>query len=281
MTAMTAPGAAPRASRVPRINGKQTFGRALRSEWIKLRSLRSTWITSAIAMAITVLFGAGIAIAESRSSEYSAQAADAIVQGTSFGQIAIAVLAALIITGEFSSGQIRSTLAATPHRSRVFAAKAVIMALFSFLLGSLSVFLAWAFSAPFMGDHAASLTDGEYAGYIWGAGLGFVAIALLSMALGFIFRSTAGAISLVVVLLFVVTIPLSVMATQWDWAGKLMAFMPLQAVVAITDPFSRGTSWGSLEAGSFLQHWQGVVVACAWFVIPMAIAYVVFSRRDA
>ncbi|SHJ31843.1 ABC-2 type transport system permease protein [Actinomyces denticolens] len=278
MTALTAPGAARRATRAPRINGRQTFGRALHSEWIKLRSLRSTWVTSAITMSITVLFGAGITIAFGKSSdpELAAEAADGIINGTPFGQIAVAVLAALIITGEYASGQIRSTLTATPHRSQVFAAKALVTAIFTFLLGAVSVLLAWAISAPFIGDHAVPLTDAEYAGYIWGAGLGFAAIALMSLALGFIFRSTAGAISLVVVLLFVITIPFSLLSARFEWAQNVAETLPTNAVIALTDPFSRTASWNG-----FLEHWQGVLVSCAWFVIPMIIAYAVFSRRDA
>ncbi|WP_159625074.1 ABC transporter permease subunit [Actinomyces sp. zg296] len=278
MTAPSTPGAARRTTRAQRINGKQTFGRALRSEWLKLRTLRSTWVTSAITMIITVLFGAGIAIVFGRSSQsdLTAQAADTIIAGTSFGQIAVAVLAALIITGEYASGQIRSTLTAIPHRSQVLAAKALVTAAFSFLLGAVSILLAWAISAPFIGDHAVSLTNAEYAGYIWGAGLGFAAIALMSLALGFIFRSTAGAISLAVVLLFVITIPLSLLSARFEWAKNLAELLPGNAVLALTDPFSRARSWSG-----FLDHWQAALVACAWFIIPMIIAYVIFSRRDA
>ncbi|GGO99675.1 ABC transporter permease subunit [Actinomyces gaoshouyii] len=278
MTAPTTPGTARRATRAPRINGKQTFGRALRSEWLKLRTLRSTWIASAITMSITVLFGAGITIAFgiSSNSDLPANAADNIAAGTPFGQIAVAVLAALMITGEYASGQIRSTLTATPHRSQVFAAKSLVTAIFAFLLGAVSVLLAWAISAPFIGDHAVSLTDAEYAGYIWGAGLGFAAIALMGLALGFIFRSTAGAISLAVVLLFVITIPFSILSLRFEWAMNLAETLPGNAVLALTDPFARAHSWSG-----FLNHWQAALVSCAWFIIPTIIAYTVFSRRDA
>ncbi|WP_366180453.1 ABC transporter permease subunit [Actinomyces timonensis] len=278
MTAPTTPGAARRAARATRINGKQTFVRALRSEWLKFRSLRSTWVTSAIAMIITVLFGVGITVAYGRASEsdLATGAADNIAAGTPFGQIAVAVLAALLITGEYASGQIRSTLTAIPHRPQVFAAKSLVTAVFAFLLGAVSILLTWAISTPLIGDHAVSLTDAEYAGYIWGAGLGFAAIALMSLALGFIFRSTAGAISLAVVLLFIITIPFALLSERFEWARNLSEALPGNAVVALTDPFARVRSWDG-----FLTHWQAVLVSCAWFIIPLIIAYALFSRRDA
>ena len=87
-----------------RIQGRQTILHAIRSEWIKICSLRSTWATSFLTVAITVLFSAGVTIGLGRTEGYEDMARYNITAGIMFGQIVVAVLAALVITGEYSSG---------------------------------------------------------------------------------------------------------------------------------------------------------------------------------
>ena len=263
-----------------RIQGRQTVLRSIRAEWIKIWSLRSTWVTSFIAIALTVLFGVGVVISYAHTAGEEAEAAHKITSGTSFGQIAVAVLGALIITGEYASGQIRSSLAAVPHRGRLLLSKAVVLAVISFILGSVSVFLAWAISKPFIGEHARSLTDFHYAGYIWGSGLTFVGIALMTLGIGFLLRSTAGAITVVVSLLFVVSVPLYLAAGKWDWANKVIGCLPSTVSGAVSDPFHLSTQWGG-DAVQFLTQGQAIAVFVAWAIVPLSAAWFVFSRRDA
>ena len=117
---------APAQQRAPRrrVQAKQTFFSVFRSEWSKLASLRSTWITAAIASLITIGISVLIMAQYSGMKGYADKAANYLTVGSSFGQIAVAVLGALLITGEYSSGQIRSSLAAVLRRGRLFAAKA-------------------------------------------------------------------------------------------------------------------------------------------------------------
>ena len=263
-----------------RIQGRQTILRSARSEWIKFWTLRSTWITSFIAIALTVLFGAGLAASLGQSEEYQDKAMNLITSGLTFGQIVVAVLGALIITGESSSGQIRSSLAAVPRRGRLLLSKAVVLSVSSFLLGSVSIFLSWAISKPFLGEHAGSLTDSHYFGHIWGSGLVFVGIALMTLGLGFLLRSTAGAITVVVSLLFVITIPLQLAASKWEWINKVIGCLPSTVSESVSDPFQRTTEWGA-QGVQFLSHGQAVAVFAAWALVPLIIAWFVFSRRDA
>ena len=263
-----------------RIQGRQTVLRSARSEWIKFWTLRSTWITSFIAIALTVLFGAGLAAALGQSEEYQDRAMNLITSGLTFGQIVVAVLGALIITGEYSSGQIRSSLAAVPRRGRLLLSKAVVLSVSSFLLGSVSVFLSWAISKPFLGEHAGSLTDSHYFGHIWGSGLVFVGIALMTLGIGFLLRSTAGAITVVVSLLFVITIPLQLAASKWEWINKVIGCLPSTVSSAVSDPFQNATQWGG-DGVQFLSHGQAIAVFVAWALVPLIAAWVVFSRRDA
>ena len=262
------------------IQGRQTILRSARSEWIKFWTLRSTWITSFIAIALTVLFGAGLAASLGQSEEYQDKAMNLITSGLTFGQIVVAVLGALIITGEYSSGQIRSSLAAVPRRGRLLLSKAVVLSVSSFLLGSVSIFLSWAISKPFLGEHAGSLTDSHYFGHIWGSGLVFVGIALMTLGLGFLLRSTAGAITVVVSLLFVITIPLQLAASKWEWINKVIGCLPSTVSESVSDPFQRTTEWGA-QGVQFLSHGQAVAVFAAWALVPLIIAWFVFSRRDA
>lgn len=264
----------------PRIQGRQTILRSVRAEWIKFWSLRSTWITSFITIALTVLFGAGLTIVLGRTEEYQDTAKNLITQGLTFGQIVVAVLGALIITGEYSSGQIRSSLAAVPRRGQLLMSKAVVLAIVSFLLGSVSVFLSWAISKPFLGEHAGSLTDSHYAGHIWGSGLVFAVIALMALGLGFLLRSTAGTITVIVSLLFIISGPLQLAASRWEWLFKVVGCLPSIVSEAVSDPFQRTTVWGG-QGPQFLSHGQAIAVFAAWAIIPLIVAWFVFSRRDA
>ena len=264
----------------PGIQGRQTLLRSVRAEWIKFWSLRSSWITSFITITLTVLFGAGLTAVLGRTEEYQDTAKNLITQGLTFGQVVVAVLGALIITGEYSSGQIRSSLAAVPHRGRLLLSKAVVLSVISFILGSVSVFLSWAISKPFIGEHAGSLTDSHYAGHIWGSGLAFVGIALMTLGIGFLLRSTAGAITVVVSLLFVISVPLQLAASKWDWANKVIGCLPSTVSGAVSDPFQRTTEWGG-QGAQFLTHGQAIAVFAAWAIVPLIAAWFVFSRRDA
>ena len=266
----TPTGPAPRPAR-SRIQGRQTLLRSVHAEWIKFWSLRSTWITSFITIALTVLFGAGLTAAFGQSEQYQDAAKDFITQGLTFGQVVVAVLGALIITGEYSSGQIRSSLAAVPKRGQLLASKAVVLAIVSFLLGSLSVFLSWAISKPFIGEHAGSLTDSHYAGHIWGSGLVFAVIALMALGLGFLLRSTAGTVTVIVSLLFIISGPLQLAASKWPWIFKIIGCLPSTVAEAVSDPFQRTTEWGG-QGAQFLTHGQA---------IPLITAWIIFSRRDA
>ena len=265
-----------------RIQGRQTILHAISSEWIKICSLRSTWVTSFLTVAITVLFSAGATIGFGRIEGYEDMARYNITLGVTFGQVVVAVLAALVITGEYSSGQIRSSLAAVPRRGRLLWAKALVISFVAFLLGSLSTLLSWAISAPFLGEHAGSLTDSHYLGFIWGSGLAYVGIALMTLGFGFLLRSTAGSITVVTVLLFVINLPLQFMAQKWDWARKVMGVLPNTVSAPASDPFQLSQQWGSADdLRLFLQHSQAVLVFAAWAIIPVLVGWFFFAKRDA
>jgi putative integral membrane transport protein len=258
------------------ITGRQTLLRSIAAEWVKFWTLRSTWITSFVAVALIVLFSAGTAIGFAQSEKYLEVGKLMITFGLTFGRIVVAVLGALIITGEYASGQIRSSLAAVPRRGRLLLSKAVVLSVVAFLLGSGSVLLSWAISKPFLGEYAGSLTDWDYSAYILGSGLDCVGIALMALGIGFLLRSTAGAITMIVSLLFVADLPLQMMSQKWEWAGKLMECLPRSVAAALSD---LSINWS--DGAHFLTQGQAIAIFAAWAIIPVIAAWLVFSRRDA
>ena len=134
-----------------------------------------------------------------------------------------------------------------------------------------------------MGDEAPSFSDTHIVGFIWGTGLAFAGIALLSLGMGYLVRSTAGAITVVVILLFIISIPLSLMAMKWHWAANVSSVMPSSVVQSVTDPFtvSGQTTWADTNPSLFLTHTQAVLIFGAWVLVPLIAGWFVFSKRDA
>lgn len=262
--------------------GRQTFGRAVRAEWIKLTTLRSTWITSLLTILLTTGTGVALAVAYANAETPDPTAWQSLPAGTMFGEIVVAVLGALVITGEYSSGQIRSSLAAVPRRTRLVLAKALVIGTWSFLLGAISILAAWAIATPLMHAGTIPLTDHRMLGFVWGTGLGYAGIALMSLGLGLLLRSTAGAITVVVTLLFVIQIPLQLASMKWDWAVKAGEIIPSTSINAVIDPFSVQVQWAE-HAGSamWLTHAAAAAVFTAWALVPLLLAWAVFTRRDA
>ena len=262
-------------------SARQTLVRAVRSEWIKLRTLRSTWVTAVITLFTTTGIGALATVITSKPEYFGSDSWKMTILGAPFGQIVVAVLGALVITGEYSSGQIRSSLAAVPRRSRLFWAKAMVMTVWSFALGAVSILLTWALSAPLIGERAISLTNHEFLGYVWGTGLAYAGIGLMALGLGFLLRSTAGAITVVSSLLFILNLPLSIASNFWSWAGKALYLTPSVTVSAVIDPFSVQSNWAEGSTAPWIGHSAAVAVFAAWAIVPLAIAAVVFTHRDA
>ena len=114
-----------------------TFVRALRSEWIKLSTLRSTWWSIGIAAALTI----GIAVLVAGAVNVPGfEPIQAVVTPFQFTMLLAGIIGAIAVTGEYSTGMIRSTLAADPVRGSVLAAKATVVAVFLFI-ASLVIFI--------------------------------------------------------------------------------------------------------------------------------------------
>lgn len=262
-------------------SARQTLVRAIRSEWIKLRTLRSTWVTAVITLFMTTGIGTLATVITSNPKYFGSDSWKTAILGAPFGQIVVAVLGALVITGEYSSGQIRSSLAAVPRRSRLFWAKATVMTVWSFALGALSILLIWALSTPLIGERATSLTNHKFLGYVWGTGLAYAGIGLMALGLGFLMRSTAGSITVVSSLLFILNLPLSIASNFWSWAGKALYLTPSVTISAVTDPFSVQSNWAAGSPAPWISHSAAVAVFAAWVLVPLLAGWIAFTSRDA
>ena len=185
---------------------------ALASEWLKLRSVRSTWyILAAVAAFVVLLAGFAFYVGslwdglppERRVTLRAAQPEQIILLPV---QICMAVLGVLAFTSEYATGMIRSTFTALPHRIVVTAAKAAVVAAVALVVGQVSVLGTFLIGRAIIGDRpirgfTAPLS--EELPKMLATGMSVVGLALIGLGLGAVLRSTAGAVVSVVLLLFV------------------------------------------------------------------------------
>nr|WP_255371623.1 ABC transporter permease [Cellulosimicrobium sp. CUA-896] len=197
--------------------------------------------------------------------------------GYSFAQLVVAVLGALTITGEYSTGMIRSTFSAVPTRLPAFAAKSIVLAVVTFVVSALGVVASYLVALPFLSGTSLEVdlgAEGTMRAFI-GTPLYLAAIAVLSVALGAIIRNSAGTIFGLVALLLVV--PSILQAIPTDWVRDLAQFLPSTAGERLVI----GDAMNGMGTEFILGPWQGFAVLVGWVVVAWAVAAVVLKRRDA
>ena len=271
-----------------------TFGGILRSEWIKLMSLRSTiWcyaILVFLTLGLSALFGSTISI-EGASLDHDSQQAFAIQAATlsvGMSQLVVAVLGALVITGEYGTGMIRSTLTAVPSRLPALFGKIVVFGLVTFVISLVAIVLSALLSAPLLAGNGIDVDfgDGAYWAALVGAA-GFLALTgIFATAIGTIVRNSAGAIA--IVLGFVLVLPTVVevfaLITKSEWVANLGTFLPSNAGARMYAYVSESAAAANPMLGLdrvVLEPWQGALVLVAWVVALLALASVLLKRRDA
>jgi ABC-2 type transport system permease protein len=254
------------------------FREVARMEWLKLRSVRSTWWTllvfaaAMISLAVLVMMHQHWA-AMSAAERASFDPANDSFAGLSIGQLAIGVLGVLVITSEFSSGMIRATFAAAPRRPLVLAAKAAIVAAVTLTAGEILAFAAFAVGEAVLKAPAphASLAQPGVLRAVLMAGAYPALIGLLGLGLGALIRHTAGAICAVAGVLFalpLILVPLgtSIQNSVGQFMPMLMAENSLTAVKPVAHSLSPGVAFGLL---------------CLYAVAALAAGGWALSRRDA
>ncbi|MGH9094600.1 MAG: ABC transporter permease, partial [Acidimicrobiales bacterium] len=240
---------------------RASFFDVVRSEWTKLRTVRSTWYTLAATAVLAIGIGALIAAAASGQFDKASPSTRASWDptaisdsGVALAQIAIAVLGVLSITAEYSTGMIRSSLLAVPRRVRVLVAKVLVFAVVGVVVGEVLCFVSFYLGQALIQNNGAPyvhLGDPQVLRAVIGSGLYLAALGLLGMALGFLVRNTALSIVLVVVIAFV--LPSVGAALPTNLRHSFEKFWPTQAGGQVGNVY---------RAAHTLSPWVGFLELC-------------------
>lgn len=254
-----------------------TQGQVIRSEWIKLRTVRSSWFV----LGVTVLgiAGFGLLVSYVSNAHWSTMSASSRADfspinqdliGVNLAELTIGVLGVLAATGEYSTGLIRATFAAVPRRLPVLAAKASVLAAVTFAVCLVTVLLTYVGGQALLGSHGISLGHPVAVRAVLGATLYLTAVAVLGLGLGFLVRSTAAGIATLIGILLV--LPVIVNALPGSSAGSVGRYLPSTA----------GRALFIMNAGhAILSPWTGFGIFLLYVAIVVGAAAVTLRRRDA
>jgi ABC-type transport system involved in multi-copper enzyme maturation permease subunit len=257
-----------------------TYGRVLASEWTKLRTLRSTlWSLLAGVVAMAGLGPAVAAVQMSRWSHLGLEerarfdAVNSGVGGYHLAQLAIGVLGVLVITGEYSTGMIRSSFMAVPRRLPVLWAKIAVFAAVTFVLMLASTLVSFYAVQAIVTQHHQQVTLGSPHALraVVGTALFLTVLGALAVGLGALVRNTAGGIASFVGLLFV--LPGIVALLPASTADAVNPYLPLNAGFAVAT--------STFENSHHLAPWAGLAVFVGYAILAVGIAAIGLVRRDA
>ncbi|WP_441246300.1 ABC transporter permease [Kitasatospora sp. McL0602] len=257
---------------------KVTGSRVLRAEWAKLWSLRSTWITLGLSLLFLIAFGL-IAAANYSPGEFhhgpGGEAKDAVglaLAGLDFAQLAIGVLGVLITAGEYSTGMIRSTLAAVPTRLPVLWSKAATYGVIALVLATVGALVAFLGGESFLHgkDIALTFSSSGVLRSLFGAGVYLALVGVLGVALGALVRSVAGGIGLLVVSLMLLPVLTGLLPTTLK--NDLSPYLPGNA---------GGSVFALHHAANTLTPGAGLAVFAGWVALALAGAAWRLKRSDA
>ena len=260
--------------------GRVSLRTSSASEWIKVRTLRSTWWTLFVTLFIVV--GLGTLFSAVHAHRFVQPGSDDLevirdptqvsLRGIYLGQLALGVLGVLVVSGEYATGMIRASLTAIPHRWPVLAAKAVVVAAVTFVVAEAAAFAAFLLGQAALSSthYQANLSTPGAVRACIGAGVYLTIIALLGVGLGFILRSTAGGIASLVGIVLI--LPLLAQALPSPYSTDVSKYLPLSAGTQIISVH---------QDSSALSPWTGIAVAAAYALTALVAGLYVLQRRDA
>jgi ABC-2 type transport system permease protein len=257
-----------------------TFPRVLTAEWIKFRSVRSTlWtlpITAVAMVGMSVLQAWGLTTID---ETLPITAAEIVTGGWFFAQLSVAVLAILSISGEYSTGMIRSSFTSVPRRLPVLAAKAMVVFVAVAVVSLVAVALSWPAALPFLDQLGLTvdLGDADTVRILLGTPLYLGTIGLFAFAVGALVRHSAGALAAVLGMLLVVENVFA--ALPFRFFELVSPFLPSTAGGRLlTD---EGSAVAMATNGPHLTPWEGYGVLAIWVAVLLTAAAVLMRRRDA
>ena len=256
------------------------FPQLLRSEWTKFTSLRSSWWSLAamtvVSIGFTVLATAVLTsewktLGATTQGQYRTDTVGLILQpGAQWGQLAAGVLGVLLMSSEFSTGMIRSTVLATPRRTPVLAAKAVVFGTLLFVLGELVSLVCFLIGSQVTSAHASvSLTDPTTLRAVLLYGVYLALTGVIALCVGTLVRHSAGAVAVIVAVGFV--LPPALNAIPGTLGGKLAGALPAGTSVMLSSGHNSSNAYTTLQA---------VLILAGWTVLMLLLARVSLRRRD-
>lgn len=258
---------------------------AVRAEWTKLRSVRSTtWMLFAafgVSVLLSVLGTANTHTDGTCASPNGDGCRDVVaisVAGTYLGELIIAALAVLTVTSEYTTGMIRTTFVADPRRRRVLVTRAAVVMAIVFVIGLITAVTSFLLGRPLLtgngftaahGYGYTDLLDSTVARAVVGTALFLTLVALLGLGVGTIVRHTAGAVATVLGLLLLPVVAAAVLSQK------------LGDAILKSTPVA-GLAIERSARGDFpISPWPGLAVMCGWALAAGAIGLVLVARRDA
>jgi ABC-2 type transport system permease protein len=250
------------------------FSGILRSEWIKLHSLWSTGWLYASVIAISLALGAlAPSLVEDAATASRAEVIEVTASGAAFGilfsQLVVAALGVISMTGEYSTGQIKSSLTAVPRRLRVLGAKATILFVSSFIVGVVSAAGGAAVAAAILASRGGPVTLAEpevFASVLW-TGFYLAMVAVFSLGIGTVIRNTGGGIATALAVILVLPIVFSLAPVAWMQDAS--AYLLSNAGMALA------------QGNSAIETWQLMLTVVGWAAASTAVGAVLLRRRDA
>jgi len=256
---------------------------ALRAEWTKLRTVRSSWWALGLALGLTLLMTLFICSTVSTTGREPGDNGDDLlmlsVGGVLFAQFAVVALAVVAITGEHATGTIRATFAANPRRYAVLGAKAAVVGGVVLAVGLAGSLLAFLGAQPILHDNGfvaangygpLSLGDGDALRAVVGSAVFLALLSLLALGIGAMLRHTGAAIATVLALMFIPLLASGLLPQSAQDTVQRISPMTAGACVMTTP----GT-------GAPLSPGAGIAVLAAWAGAAMLGALWLIGRRDA
>ncbi|MGW0597810.1 ABC transporter permease [Streptomyces sp. NPDC002776] len=250
----------------------------IRSEWTKIRSVASTVWTLSLAVVVTIALGMLISLLSknefdkmNREDRLSFDPTFISFAGMSLGQLAMIVFGVLVVSNEYSTGMIRTSLAAVPQRGSFLFSKITVATALALLVGLVTSFVTFFLGQAMLGEHKASIGDDGVLRAVIGGGLYMTLIAMFSMGVAAMLRSPMLSLGILMPFFFLVSNILgNVPATK-----KIGRYLPDQAgskIMQVVTPVDDDTPYGP---------WGGLGIMVLWVIAALAGGFLLLKKRDA
>ncbi|GAA2318155.1 ABC transporter permease subunit [Streptomyces kunmingensis] len=250
----------------------------LRSEWTKIKSVNSTALTLSLAVIVSV--GLGMLISALSKNEFKNLSTEdkltfdptfTAFSGLTLGQLALVVFGVLVVGSEYSTGMIRTSLAAVPQRATFLFSKVAVAALLALAVALITSFAAFFLGQAMLGNHSTDLGSPNVLRAVIGAAVYMTLMAVFAMGVASILRSPMLSLGILMPFLFLVSPILgNVSATK-----KVAQYFPDQAgakIMQVVTPPNDDAPYGP---------YGGLVILLVWVVVALLVGYALLKKRDA